>query len=161
MGMPATWKKGVYHAVFCYTSDLEKASKHLAVLLGCPHLRVVLGKGEFKKSYGSTPSLGDVAWLVGHGLRSDKQLGSLARGTYIESETVLDILVGEGYKTVVDTGCQPDLRRTVAAEYPLDYYGTLDGRDVNVILDYADVDSWWDDNHIALRTDALSQEDDF
>src|SRR5829696_2608714 len=82
--------------VFCYTADLQKAAGTLAKRIGCKPVRVVLKKGTIAGSSGNIPSLGQVAWLVGHGLSTDSRVGSLQRGTYVEISVLLDWLVGEG-----------------------------------------------------------------
>lgn len=151
MPKPAKLKTGT-HVVFCYTSDLEKASAYLAKLLGCTWVRVLLGKGDVKGVSGVLPALADTAWLVGHGLKGDRRIGTLARGNYVEISVLLDWLVGEGYSAVVDTCCQPDSRRLTAAEYPLDYYAGPDSVDVYQIQQFKDFDSWWDANKMALRS---------
>lgn len=153
MPVPVDLAARTDNGAFGYTTDLVAASRRLAQLLGnCPHYRVVLGAGTILRGKGTLPALGDVAWLVGHGLATDTRIGSRARGTYIELEALLDWCVGNGYSTVVDTCCQPDLRRTVAAEYGgLDYFCTRDGHDVTQIVAYPSLDAWWDANHMTRR----------
>lgn len=145
-----TSKKSV---VYSYTADLDKAAQTLAGFLGCSCVRVRLNKGGFKVVLDPIPTGGEVAWLVGHGLSTDSQLGSLARGTFIEVDTLLGILDGDGYTAVVDTGCQPDQRRVVArGNYAaMDYYATDDGRDVFQIVSFTSADDWWDNNNIQQK----------
>ena len=137
-------------AVFCYTADLEKASGTLAKIIGCEVVRVYLKKGTIAGSSGEVPAMGEVAWLVGHGLSTDSRIGSLQRGNYVEISVLLDWLVGEGYSAVVDTCCQPNLRRLVAAEYPFDYYACPDDVDVFQIHHFKNIDLWWDTCKMAL-----------
>lgn len=151
--------KGKTHVVFYYTTDLKKAAQSLAKRLACPCVQVLLGKGNAKGMFGDLPSVADAAWLVAHGLDSDTRLGSLKRGTYVETEDVLDWLVGAGYSIVVDTCCQPDLRRGVGSQYPLSYYCTKDGKDVFQIWQYTDLESWWVGNELALVPYSAPDED--
>lgn len=144
-----TSKKSV---VFCYSGDLDEAAETLAGHLGCDCVHVRLKKGEIRTVLETPPTGGEVAWLVGHGLSGDSLLGSLNRGVYIEVDPLLQWLDGEGYKAVVDTGCQPDRRRGVGANYrSMEYYATDDGRDVFQIQTCRDADDWWDTNNIQKK----------
>jgi hypothetical protein len=134
------------HVVFCYTSDLEKASKTLAKLLGGTYIRVHL-KGTAVESISDYPPNGaNAAWLVGHGLKTDTQIGTLNRASKIDIQALLDLLVGDGFSTVIDTCCQPDQRKVVAAKSKLAYYCATDGHDVSQIQDSSSLDSWWSAN---------------
>lgn len=134
------------HVVFCYTSDLEKASKTLAKLLGCTCIRVYL-KGAKVESVTDYPPKGtDAAWLVGHGLKTDTQIGTRNHASAIDIQVLLDLLVGDGFSTVIDTCCQPDQRKVVAAKSKLAYYCAADGHDVSQIQDSANLESWWTAN---------------
>jgi len=149
MPVPSTFAT-LKHVVFCYTTDLHKASKFLAALLKCPCIRVVLKGDRIVSVDGDIPTIADVAWLVGHGLGTDTQIGTLARASHVEIEQLLDWLVGEGYSSVVDTCCQPELRRVVAAAYPFDYYCATDGQNVTQIQTSASIDAWWSTNGMHL-----------
>ena len=158
MAFPAALKNKTY-GVFCYTADLEKATRTLAGIIRSQWVRVLLNRGGFAGIRGDIPSMGQVAWLVGHGLSTDSLVGSLQRGTFVEISEILDWLVGEGYAAVVDTCCQPNRRRLVAAEYPLDYYACPDDVDVYQIHEFKTLDLWWDTCKIALRSTGPEDDD--
>ena len=159
MPLPFALKNKSY-VVFCYTADLVKAAGTLAKFIGCKSVRIVLKKGTIAGSSDEIPTMGQVAWLVGHGLSTDSRVGSLQRGTYVEISVLLDWLVGEGYSAVVDTCCQPNMRRVVAAEYPLDYYSCPDDLDVLQIHQFPNLDHWWDTCKMALRSTGPDEDGD-
>ena len=138
--------------VFCYSKDLEEPAATLAEDIDCDWVSVTLGKGKILSSDPIPTEKKAVAWLVGHGLRSDNYIGSSTRGNYVEIRILLDWLNQEGYSAVVDTCCEPNLRRVVAEAYRLDYYSCPDDFYVHPITGFDNIDLWWDTNKMAFRS---------
>jgi hypothetical protein len=138
--------------VFWYTTDLKPAAVKLAALLGkCPCVQVKLGKGSIT-SCDAIPSGGKAAWLVGHGLAGNTNIGTATHSFYVDLKDLLHWLQLSSYEVVVDTCCKPDSRRGLGKKSTLKYYCTADGRDVGVITTYSSVDTWWDTEKMALAT---------
>lgn len=65
-------------------------------------------------------------------------------------------LKGKKYEYLVDTCCEPDLRKLVQT-FGKNYYSTNDGEEVKVITAYDSFDKWWDENHMHQNIVSVTQ----
>jgi len=151
MPCPQTVLNATDHVVFCYTTDLKEAARYLAGILGCTMVTITCetnakGGGIFGIDRG-IPLTGKTAWLVGHGLNGDIRIGTATHSRWVDVNDVLSWCDTNGYTHVVDTCCQPDLRRQEVSRYGLAYYCVPDGHNTGVITN-STLDTWWDLNNL-------------
>lgn len=129
--------------VFCYSPDLLEASEKLAEYLNCSVSKV------YEWKWGPGVESATVAWLVGHGNKSNTIVGNDDGSFGYRIRDISEWLKTEGrdYKYLVDTCCYPN-RRKSSQTFGHDYYCTNDNECVLVITSYPSFDGWWDASHM-------------
>lgn len=131
--------------VFCYSSDLRKASEDLATRLGCSYSLIYSTGCDINDN----ALKAEVAWLVGHGSSSDNKVGTkYQRDKALKITDITTWLNNKNtYKSIVDTCCQPELRK-VNHGFIGNFNCSRDGHLVRVNSDFNTLDLWWDSEMI-------------
>jgi hypothetical protein len=83
-------------------------------------------------------------------LKSTTAIGTVTKQTYEISTFILAWCATNGIATVVDTCCQPSMRKAAAAKdhSKINFYCKQDDGDVYVITGYSTLDGWWSANNM-------------
>jgi len=133
--------------IFQYSSDLAGASTKLQERLGGSNAKIAKINTTTTPAGVSGYVAGrSIAWLVGHGSSADTKVGTMvSRAKAVEMDNIIAWLSGENFTTIVDTCCEPDLRRKCDMK-GLTYYCARDGQVVSQNQAHASLDLWWTHN---------------
>jgi len=124
--------------VFCYSPDLFAASEKLAGYLDCKISKVYVGE-----PYDPQSKTANIAWLVGHGSKTDSKVGNSDGSFGYTIGSICGWLKNYPYTNLIDTCCDPNKRKRYQT-FGDNYYCTNDNQCVEVITSYLSFDSWWD-----------------
>lgn len=138
--------------VFRYAADLQQACQRLQERIagGNPHPPLTtVNTQQDPATFGGAPAVNQnsrVAWLVGHGRADSENIGTATFAGYpLSIDAIVEWLANQQYTHVVDTCCQPNLRRAVNRR-GMAYYCARDNQIVTLNQGHQSLDDWWDHN---------------
>lgn len=156
-GVPLNLKSKAH--IYRYSQDLDLACTELQSRLNnpCYYTQVEGDKGADKSHSGDDlfKSGDKVAWLVGHGSKSNIKIGDKDHIKYIYFSNIMKWLIQKKFTIVVDTCCQSQSRKyKFKKDYKNDirYFCVPNSWSTTQNQDYDTLDEWWDANQFAEVT---------